>query len=170
MTTTLLKADEWEVKMLELNPEVVGSTWAKLQEYKTLFSDLTRYDLDNFINSVTSDYIHWYGIYKDGEMLGLMWLEGIEQIIDCNIHLVFFDRSTSDKVSIARRAMVAIFDQYPLYRITAVLPDMYYATIRLVEKIGFTKEGKKRKAVLIRNQWRDLAIYGLLRKEVAEWD
>ena len=58
-----------------------------------------------------------------------------------------------------------LFAGYPTERITAVTETANAPARRTLEKVGFTEEGTLRRAIFRDGEWRDLALYGLLRSE-----
>ena len=101
-------------------------------------------------------------------MVGIVWFGDMDQVVDCTAHMVFFDRQPAEKLELCRTLMQWMFDQFPLHRITVTPPAIYHATIRLLEKLGFTKEGCKREAVLLGGKWNDQLIFGITRKEALQ--
>jgi len=53
-------------------------------------------------------------------------------------------------------------------RIQAETDERNIASQRVLEKVGFTKEGVLRKLVFIRGEWRDAYLYSILREEWKE--
>jgi hypothetical protein len=105
-------------------------------------------------------------VKKEEETVGLITLEGMQQVVDAEAHLVFFDRDLASKVELCRDTMRWLFETFPLKRISVSIPAIYYATIRLVSQLGFTMEGRKRQAVLIGGKWIDVKMFGILREEI----
>ena len=65
------------------------------------------------------------------------------------------------------KGLEIIFSELHMHRVEAlVLPDNF-ASIAVLEKFGFKKEGTLRKKVLLQNSWKDHDIYSLLEEE---WD
>jgi RimJ/RimL family protein N-acetyltransferase len=58
-----------------------------------------------------------------------------------------------------------LFDGYAVARITAFTEVENLAAQRVLEHAGFRREGVLRRSIFRDGQWRDLAIYGLLREE-----
>ncbi|MCD4725796.1 MAG: GNAT family N-acetyltransferase, partial [Bacteroidales bacterium] len=57
------------------------------------------------------------------------------------------------------------FKRLNLYRLEAEVIDGNLASLKLVDKAGFTAEGRLRKAKFINGEYRDLLRFGLLRRE-----
>jgi RimJ/RimL family protein N-acetyltransferase len=58
-----------------------------------------------------------------------------------------------------------LFDTTSVHRITASLDPLNDASIRLLERLGFQREGIARLGLLIRGEWVDDLIYSLLRSD-----
>ena len=66
----------------------------------------------------------------------------------------------------AARAVVGVaFDQFHLNRVEAACLPRNAASIRLLEKVGFTREGYARKYLCIDGRWQDHVLYGLVRDD-----
>ena len=60
------------------------------------------------------------------------------------------------------------FDQLKLHRIEAGVATGNDRSVRVLEKIGMTREGLCRKALPIRGKWMDYFIYGIVEDELNE--
>lgn len=165
LTAPILVEGRWEVREMVLDWEKVEQLWNELQPYKTLFSDLTRGDFENFVKVLTNPNTLWFEVWEE-KIIGLVWLADIEQVVDATAHMVFFDRQPMEKVPVCRALIRWVFARYPLHRVSVTPPELYHATHRLVERIGFKREGVKREAVLIGGKWNDMRLYGLTRSDV----
>ena len=143
----------------------LGLLWEKISSYRTLFSDLTRGDFRNFVMFLTEGDSVWLEIRERDTLVGIVCLTNMKQVVDCEAHIIFFDRDLAGKDELCKKITAWVFDTFPLNRVTVTVPRMYFATIRLVKAIGFVEEGRKRAAVLIRNRWDDLFIFGITREE-----
>ena len=54
------------------------------------------------------------------------------------------------------------FDRLALHRLGAAVLEGNVASNRLLEKVGFTREGLARKYLRIDGEWRDHVLYGML--------
>ena len=147
--------------------------WEQLKEFKTLFSDLTKGDLDNFLRYVAHPTTMWLEIWEEmrpreqPEFIGLFMCENLHQIVDIDAHVLFFDRDVSGRTSVCKAIAAWLFDTLPIQRITVQPSQLAHAAIRLVRNIGFKQEGKKREALLLGGRWVDVYIFGLTRQEAA---
>jgi RimJ/RimL family protein N-acetyltransferase len=58
-----------------------------------------------------------------------------------------------------------LFSGYPAERIVAFTDVENIPSQRIMERIGFQKEGTLRRAMFRDGQWHDVAVYGILRRE-----
>ena len=162
----LFTVDRWTVREVELTPEKIQALWEQLKKYKTLFSDLTRNNPENFVKIITDKDTMWFEVIEYDVIVGIIWFGEMWRGVDCVGHMVFFDRSPSEKVDVCKEMVRWMFANFPINRITVMPPIIYHATIRLLEKIGLKREGCLRESVLIGGKWNDQVIYGILRSEV----
>lgn len=157
---------KWSVRHLSVTPDKISLIWDMMQKHRTLFSDLTRDDRVNFVNAILSPDSMWYEVHEYDSIVGLIWFEGLHNVIDYTVHLVFFDRRPSEKLELCRKMIYWIFDNTAINRITVTPPAIYKRTIKLLVQLGFTYEGKRREALLMGGNWIDQLIYGITRTEV----
>jgi hypothetical protein len=164
--SVVVQSGNMAIRDLTLTPEKLDVLWKLIQRHSTLFSDLTRGDDENFIRAITAPNTLWYEVLKYDTVVGLVWFGETHQIVDCVVHLVFFDRMPSEKVPVLKELLKWMFDSFPLQRMTATPPEIYFRTIKVLERLGFTREGTKREAVLIGGKWINQALFGVTRREV----
>lgn len=164
----LITYGAWHVHELTMDQEKIEWIWREMQKYPTLFSDLTRDNEKVFLSAITNKFSYWLEVDNDdGELIGLMYVMDLYKGIDATVHLIFFDRRPTEKAPLVREMIKHVFLQFPyLHRLTAVIPSIYHATIRLARKTGFAEEGRKRQSLLIRHEWCDEVIFGILGDEV----
>lgn len=166
MPDVIATVGDFSVEPMVVSPDKIRLIWQRLQKHKTLFSDLTRGNVGLFVREIMDSNTLWFEVRNRGVLVGLIWFEELGQVIDCVVHIVFFDRQPNEKVAVCRELMKWMFNNFPLQRITVTPPAIYYGTIRLLGVLGFTKEGCKRRAVLLGGKWNDVLIYGITREEV----
>ncbi|HEY6022389.1 MAG TPA: GNAT family protein [Candidatus Paceibacterota bacterium] len=168
VTTPIVTYGKWAVREMVLSWEKIDIFWEQLNKHKTIFSDITRGDKDNYMRALTAPNSLWLEFWDEEthEIIGLAWVAEMEMVIDAVLHMVFFDRMAAEKLPLYKLLLKWLFDSYPLHRVSVTPPAMYGATCRLLERIGFKREGTKREAMLIGNRWNDVRIYGITRHEV----
>jgi hypothetical protein len=163
----VMSVDKWQIRDMELSPGKIDALWSMLQRYKTLFSDLTKDDANNFLNVLAAPHSLWFEVWEYDAIVGIIWFADMWQVTDCCGHMVFFDRAPAEKANLCREMVKWMFENFPIHRITVTPPVIYRATVRLLEKIGFSLEGSKYQSVLLGGRWVDQSIYGITRSEVS---
>lgn len=64
-----------------------------------------------------------------------------------------------------RRALMFAFQVLRLNRVVLRIPEKNTASIRLAEKLGFTREGVEREAVVRDGEPEDIIVYAMLKRE-----
>lgn len=164
-----IQVENWEVRDLELNPEKVQVIWKALSRHMSLFSDLTRGDFSNFVRVLQSDHSMWFEVRRNGILLGLIYFSELYQVVDVNAHMAFFDRNAYEKMPVCREVVKWMFKNFPIHRMSVSPPTMYRGTVRLLDDMGFVREGVRREGVLITGKWRDQVLFGITRTEVEAW-
>lgn len=162
----ILKEDKWEVNQLELTVEKLDQMWQMFQKYKSLFSDHNRGDMHAWTVFITSPDTYWLEVSEAGVPVGLIYFEGFNKGIELIGHMVYFDRKPAEKLEVTRGILNFMFENFPIQRVVVEIPHMYHATDRLLIRLGFRKEGRKRQAVLLGGTWKDTIMYGLLRSDL----
>lgn len=163
---SIIETDRWSVKPMQLSIEKLERLWEILQRHKTLFSDFTRGDKNVWIGLVTRTDTYWLEVYdiKTDDLVGIIYFENIMSV-DIEAHMVYFDRKPAEKIEVGKAIIRHMFANFPIQRITVVIPVIYNATGRMLDKLGFKREGKKRASVLLGGHWVDQYMYGILRGE-----
>lgn len=172
-SSVVLRQGRFTVKHLSMTWPKLRLLWEQLQQFRTLFSDLTKGDLDNFLRYVGSESTLWLEIWEEkrpntpAELIGLFMCDNLHHIVDIDAHILFLDRDVAGRASVCRAIAAWLFETLPIQRITVQPSQLAHAAIRLVRNIGFKQEGKKRQALLLGGRWVDVYIFGLTRQEAA---
>jgi hypothetical protein len=161
-----ITSGKWEVQDMTLNPAKVMYMWELLQRHRTLFSDLTWGDIDNFVRAIASTNTLWFEVREHDVVVGIIWFDDMHLVTDTLAHMVFFDRMPVEKLEVCNQVIKWMFTKFPIQRITVTPPAIYFMTIKLLRRLGFTQDGCKRQAVLIGGEWKDILIFGITREEV----
>lgn len=163
----LVTVGDLHAREMRFTIEKTNWLWEQMCKYRTLFSDLTRGNEDNFLVVLQDPFSYWIEILQGDQLIGVIYLTGLQQIVDADIHMMFFDRQITVKADLTKALLHHFFIEFPcLHRITATLPVIYHATSRLAIKLGFKLEGTKRESQLMGLKWVDEQIYGILASEV----
>jgi hypothetical protein len=141
--------------------------WLEMNKYRTLWNDFTRGDFHSWFSSIVSEDSVWLEVTKDGQPVGVVYWNGMWQIIDVQVHCMFFDRDLVSKTELCRQIACWFFITFPeVTRMTATIPAIYHTTVRLLKRIGFKEEGRKRQSLLMNGKKIDEMIFGLLASEM----
>jgi RimJ/RimL family protein N-acetyltransferase len=163
----VVETADYGIQDFPLTLESVRWLWEQMQRFRTLFSDATIGDLDNYVRLVTLPNSMWFRVVskQSWEVVGILYITDIQPLCDMTVHVIFFDRKFTDKVEICAAHLRYMFATLNTHRASALIPDIYHATIRFAERVGFKREGIRRESVLIGGRWRDEIMLGILQRE-----
>lgn len=107
-----------------------------------------------------------YVILDDGEPIGIGQIYNVDyRNLSCELGVVVGNKQKRGK-GIGREVLTSLvdfaFNQMNLRRCAAKIIDGHIPSVRLVESLGFIKEGVLRQAVFKNGQYWDIHIYALL--------
>lgn len=70
---------------------------------------------------------------------------------------------------IAKRLVVAGFEDFKLHKVEAGVATENWRSIRVLEKIGMKKEGLRRKILPIRGEWKDNFHYAIVEDDLRDY-
>jgi RimJ/RimL family protein N-acetyltransferase len=117
-------------------------------------------------------YARTVGVEWRGELVGLLAIEPIYrhgQPIDANIHGCFSRKGWGKGImeKVGPGLVQESFSLNPhLLRISAYTPSTYRPSHRVMEELGFTREGTLRNACAPKGVVQDLAVFGITREDV----
>jgi len=163
----ILVVGVYSVYVMEMTLGKAKWLWTEMNKYRTLWNDFTRGDFDSWFNILVSRDSFWLEVWNETEIIGVIYWTDMAQIVDCEMHGMFFDRELASKVELCREVGKWFFTYFPeVHRMTTITPAIYHATIRLLRRVGFREEGRKREVWLMNGNWIDQIISGLLASEV----
>lgn len=161
-TGGVLEFKKWQVFELVLTVDKLKWIWDEMNRYRSLFSDLTRGNPEIFYDLISQKDTLWLEVREEDKMVGIIYWTSMAKMIDADIHVIFFDRKLTEKAELCREIGKWFFETCPEFnRVTATLPEIYYATIRLARKIGMKEEGRKRQSQMLGGKLVDEFIFGL---------
>jgi RimJ/RimL family protein N-acetyltransferase len=162
----LIQTPTWIARDLELTPDKIEWIWQEFQMCKTLLNDFNRRK-EVLVAGLINESVYWIEVINvTGNTVGLISLE-LNRFIDGSLNFYFFDRQIANKVDICALVLDHLFRTFPgLHRITVMIPDIYHATIRLLRRLRFSREGMVRESQLIGGRWVNEVVYGILASEV----
>lgn len=157
---------------MQLDRESLRIFWEKSGKYHTLFNKELKADFNRFLSIFVSETpdggLEGKGLlWRIDDFVGVFYLTDIDPEGDALCHFTFFDGRIHGRDVLAKALLKYAFDKYRFRRLSVQLP-MYVvpAALHFVERIGFKREGRKRKSTLFNGEWFDTMQYGILSSEV----
>lgn len=150
--------------------ERLRSYWENLSQFPTLFNQYIN-NVDDFIKAfVTEDErgVKANGLVWEVDDVGIFYLTDIYPGYQATGHFAFWDRRFRGREMLIREMLKYVFDDLGFHRIVAEVPLYSNPTMKAVERVGFIKEGRLRKAAWYQGEWWDVNIYSVLDSEIDE--
>jgi Acetyltransferases, including N-acetylases of ribosomal proteins len=124
-------------------------------------------DAENFINMIADiEPVTRFGIFLDGQMAGMIGLHPQQDVYRKNAEIGYWLGEPFWGQGIATKSLKLVlkygFDQLKINRIFASVFEYNTASMRVLEKCGFQKEGISRKAIYKNEQFWDDHRYAIL--------
>lgn len=126
-------------------------------------------ELEKRFESSTLDKKFFVVEKKDGSKIGLVGhFPAGEKLLEIGFMLVPDERGKGYCTEAARILVDYLFLSREIVRIQACTDVRNVGSQRVLEKVGFKKEGTLRKSFFNRGEWRDTLVYSILREEWKE--
>lgn len=163
----IVSAGGYHARDLILTEDKFKWMWNQLINHRALYAQMGYITPDAFVRLVTSPGRIFYEITReDGTIVGSIYIGNVDSVEDVDVHIFFFDRMLTDKVLVCRALGQHVFDTLGYHRLNCVVPKIYGATARFIQRVGFKLEGTKREYAHIQGRWVDLLTFGLLRSDL----
>jgi [ribosomal protein S5]-alanine N-acetyltransferase len=159
--------------------------WASLREESRAFltpweptwpmDDLTRASfrrrIRRYIQDIREDTAYPFFVFRtdDNAFLGGITLSNVRRGVTQSASLGYWIGETHARQGLMSASVSAIvpfvFDQLRLHRLEAACLPSNTASIRLLEKVGFTREGFARRYLRINGVWQDHFLYAMLTED-----
>lgn len=157
-----------------LTPENLKTFWEKARKFRTIFTEDVNSDFKKFMETFVSQDVDGklraHGLFwVIDNFVGVYYLTNISRV-DAKVHYSFFDRRHLGREKLTRAMLLYGFKEFNFWRLTVEIPQ--YAsqhTFGFVKRVGFRKEGKRRKAAEFKGERCDVECFGLLREEAEKW-
>jgi RimJ/RimL family protein N-acetyltransferase len=162
---------------LEFSEANLRRFWELASKHRVLFTDEINGNFQEFmkvfisIEGMNPDTLRARGlVWVIDDFVGVFYMTHITHT-DAVVHYSFFDAQHSGREVLVQEMIKYVFKEYGLRRLSTEI-GMYASrhVFGFVERIGFRREGRRRKSVLYKDAWFDTKLYGILREEVEEWD
>lgn len=161
------------IKLTELSFERLKEIWNQVSQHDVLFNDFIQKDFDSFVRLFirqTAEGFEPTGLMWDVDDVGLLYLHNIIPFHSAQAHFVFWDKRVRGREELLRQMLEYIFREFRLRRIEVEVPLYARIAMGIVERLGFQKEGRKRKAVRWKGDWFDLNLYSILPEDLEVGD
>lgn len=159
------------VRPMLFTMENLRQFWDKSRQFSTLFTSEIRGDFKKFIELFVYEDVRGLNgkglVWVIDDFVGVFYMTDIDAGANALVHYSFFDRRQHGRVEITKAMLRYVFEKYQFRRLSVEIP--FYATkaaFNFTERLGFVKEGRKRKAAFYKGDYFDVNCYGILREEV----
>jgi hypothetical protein len=122
-------------------------------------SDMSDEQIFNFIVAP------WNVFVESGP--ALIMLQDVEIGKAAHVGFVFWDRKVAGNEEFIVETLMKLQEMLKLHRFYTQVPDRNRTMMRMIERVGFTQEGRLREAFLMRSgEWCDIHVYGALKGEL----
>lgn len=156
----------WKKAFSSLKPKQNRWDWENLpKEGLTKVSFLKM--LKHVNNSIKNDSTYRLGVFerKTGHFIGYVFLMDISRGIFQNANLAYQALNHYWGKGFGQEMVEGFvkfaFKTLKLHRVEASISPYNKRSIHLVKKIGFRKEGRSKRRLLLNNEWKDFMIYAL---------
>ena len=167
----VLEGKSVNLKLVEKEDLPLLAEWSNDAEYLgefILLPQQSRAEWEKRYDSLSPD-IKWFFIErKDGTKIGTMFHWLIGNLLEISCVLAQNERGKGYGVEATQVMVDYLFLSRDIVRIQAHTDARNMASQKVLQKVGFTKEGTIRKSVFARGEWRDRALYSILREEWKE--
>jgi RimJ/RimL family protein N-acetyltransferase len=148
--------------------------WEKSKKYPTIFGKEACQDFKEFLslfvgedkNGLVSKGLLWRIDGPNEPMVGVFYMTDIQPGNDALVHFTFFDGRIKGRDVLAKQMLKYVVSKYGFHRLTAQCPMFVVpAALHFIERIGFKKEGRKRKSSFFNGEWFDTIHFGILAEE-----
>jgi RimJ/RimL family protein N-acetyltransferase len=136
-------------------------------EYNPL-EQTTKIEEEKDYDTAPSERKRFFVEKKDGTKIGVVGVFPVGNLWDIGFALIPGERGKGYGTEAVTIFVDYLFLSRDLVRIQATTDLRNIASQRILEKVGFKREGIVRKSMFIRGEWRDLQLYSVLREEWKE--
>ena len=166
----MLKGELVNLKVLEKDNLPLLADWSNNLEFFSdmWFPQMSKTDWEKRYDSFTPDTKWFFIEKKDGSRIGLVLSFVNGNYMEIGYILAPSERKKGYGSEAAKIIVDYLFLSKELVRVQAITGVDNFASHRVLEKAGFTKEGIIRKSAFIRGVWQDGVLYSVLRDEWKE--
>jgi ribosomal-protein-alanine N-acetyltransferase len=166
----LLEGKLVNLKVLEKDDLQLLADWSNNPEFFSdmWFPQMSRTEWEKRYDGFTPDTKWFFIEKKDGMKIGTVFHFLNGNFMEIGYILVPNERKKGYGSEAIKIIVDYLFLSKELVRVQAITGVDNFASHRVLEKAGFTKEGIIRKSAFIRGEWKDGCLYSILREEWKE--
>ena len=163
--------DNYKVWLMDYSLENLNKLYEKTKQHRVLFSDDIHGDFHKFcevfLTQDSSGNINAKGlVWVVEDFVGVYYITHITQR-EATVDFSFFDGRL--RFPLTRAMTDFVFQTYGFDRVNVeIAPYSSKYVFKFIEKLGFQYEGRKRKAIIYKDEKVDLLQFGLLKEEFYE--
>jgi RimJ/RimL family protein N-acetyltransferase len=136
-------------------------------EYNPL-EQTTKAEMEKGYDTAPSERKRFFVEKKDGTKIGVVGVFPVGDLWEMGFALIPSERGKGYGTEAVTIFVDYLFLSRDLVRIQAATDLRNMASQRILETVGFKREGIVRKSMFIHGEWRDLQLYSILREEWKE--
>jgi RimJ/RimL family protein N-acetyltransferase len=166
----LLEGKLVNLKVLEKDDLPLLADWSNNLEFfnDMWFPQMSKTEWEKRYDSFTSDTKWFFIEKKDGSRIGTVFHFLNGNFMEIGYILVPNERKKGYGSEAVKIIVDYLFLSKELVRVQAITGVDNFASCRVLEKAGFTKEGIIRRSAFIRGEWKDGCLYSILKEEWKE--
>jgi RimJ/RimL family protein N-acetyltransferase len=166
----LLEGKLVNLKVLEKDDLPLLADWSNNLEFFSdmWFPQMSKTEWEKRYDSLTPDTKWFFIEKKDGMKIGTVFHFLNGNFMEIGYILVPSERKKGYGSEAIKIIVDYLFLSKELVRVQAITGVDNFASHRVLEKAGFTKEGIIRKSAFIRGEWKNGCLYSILREEWKE--
>lgn len=159
-----------------LTVERLKHYYDNLKDFDVIFNEYVENDFRAFVNQFLREdrngNIVSTGLLWEVDDVGILMLQDIRPGYEALAHYNFWDQRFRGREDLCREMLRHLFSRYGFHRIVTEVALYAKPAMNAVERIGFTKEGRKREATRYKPndadeaEWWDVNLYSILEHEV----
>lgn len=152
------------VRLLMVDRYKLDDLWERLRKYCFYLGTGDYKDPVYFVEDLLKD--DTVALETD---YGILIARNIHPGVRAEVHVAFWDHKLSVHTEDVKDCLIWLFGVFNLRRVETFLYGFQHTVKRfLTKRLGFTREGRMRKRVVLQGQFQDIDIYSILREEVFE--
>jgi aminoglycoside 6'-N-acetyltransferase len=170
----LLEGKNVNLRVIEKEDVPLLVDWWSDPEFGEYFSptQVTKAGMEKFLENTVFETKGFIIEKKDGSKIGWImhfnFLNTYMSMLEIAYGLVPSERGKGYCTEAAQLMVDYLFLSKDIFRIVATTHIKNVISQKVLEKVGFKREGTLRKASLIRGEWRHMILYSILREEWKE--